>query len=260
MITGKYPNLRLRRTRKYGWSRRLIQENNLSCNDLIYPIFLIDGKGRKQPVKTMPGVNRYSIDQLGTIVNNIIKNKIPAVALFPSTPDNKKDKFGTEALNEDNLVCRAIRFIKKRFKDKIGIMTDVALDPYTNHGHDGLFKNNYIINDETVDILVKQSLLQAQMGCDVIAPSDMMDGRVGKIRKVLDKEGYEMVQILSYAVKYASSFYGPFRDAVGSKGLLKGDKKNYQMDFRNSNEALREVSLDIKEGADMVMVKPGMPY
>ena len=260
MITGKYPNLRLRRTRKYGWSRRLIQENNLSCNDLIYPIFLIDGKGRKQPVKTMPGVNRYSIDQLGTIVNNIIKNKIPAVALFPSTPDNKKDKFGTEALNEDNLVCRAIRFIKKRFKDKIGIMTDVALDPYTNHGHDGLFKNNYIINDETVDILVKQSLLQAQMGCDVIAPSDMMDGRVGKIRKSLDKNNLHNVQILSYAVKYASNFYGPFREAVGSKKLLKSDKKNYQMDFSNSNESLREVALDIKEGADMVMVKPGLPY
>ena len=260
MITGKYPNLRLRRTRKYGWSRRLIQENNLSCNDLIYPIFLIDGKGRKQPVKTMPGVNRYSIDQLGTIVNNIIKNKIPAVALFPSTPDNKKDKFGTEALNEDNLVCRAIRFIKKRFKDKIGIMTDVALDPYTNHGHDGLFKNNYIINDETVDILVKQSLLQAQMGCDVIAPSDMMDGRVGKIRKSLDKNNLHNVQILSYAVKYASNFYGPFREAVGSKKVLRGDKKNYQMDFSNSNESLREVALDIKEGADMVMVKPGLPY
>ncbi len=260
MITGKYPNLRLRRTRKYGWSRRLIQENNLSCNDLIYPIFLIDGKGRKQPVKTMPGVNRYSIDQLGTIVNNIIKNKIPAVAPFPSTPDNKKDKFGTEALNEDNLVCRAIRFIKKRFKDKIGIMTDVALDPYTNHGHDGLFKNNYIINDETVDILVKQSLLQAQMGCDVIAPSDMMDGRVGKIRKSLDKNNLHNVQILSYAVKYASNFYGPFREAVGSKKLLRGDKKNYQMDFSNSNESLREVALDIKEGADMVMVKPGLPY
>ena len=260
MITGKYPNLRLRRTRKYGWSRRLIQENNLSCIDLIYPIFLIDGKGRKQPVKTMPGVNRYSIDQLGTIVNNIIKNKIPAVALFPSTPDNKKDKFGTEALNEDNLVCRAIRFIKKRFKDKIGIMTDVALDPYTNHGHDGLFKNNYIINDETVDILVKQSLLQAQMGCDVIAPSDMMDGRVGKIRKSLDKNNLHNVQILSYAVKYASNFYGPFREAVGSKKLLRGDKKNYQMDFSNSNESLREVALDIKEGADMVMVKPGLPY
>jgi porphobilinogen synthase len=260
MITGKYPSLRLRRTRKYGWSRRLIQENNLSCNDLIYPIFLIDGKGRKQSVKSMPGVNRYSIDQLGMVINNVIKNKIPLVALFPSTPNNKKDKFGTEALNEDNLVCKAIRSIKKRFKNNIGIMTDVALDPYTIHGHDGLIKNNYVINDETVDVLIKQSLLQAQMGCDVIAPSDMMDGRVGKIRKSLDKNNFHNVQILSYAVKYASNFYGPFRDAVGSKKSLKSDKKNYQMDFSNSNESLREVALDIKEGADMVMVKPGLPY
>ena len=235
MITGKYPSLRLRRTRKYGWSRRLIQENNLSCNDLIYPIFLIDGKGRKQSVKSMPGVNRYSIDQLGMVINNVIKNKIPLVALFPSTPNNKKDKFGTEALNEDNLVCKAIRSIKKRFKNNIGIMTDVALDPYTIHGHDGLIKNNYVINDETVDVLIKQSLLQAQMGCDVIAPSDMMDGRVGKIRKSLDKNNFHNVQILSYAVKYASNFYGPFRNAVGSKKSLKSDKKNYQMDFSNSN-------------------------
>ena len=260
MITGKYPSLRLRRTRKYHWSRRLIQENNLSCNDLIYPIFLIEGKNKKQPVKSMPGVYRYSVDQLGAIVNNIIKNKIPVVALFPSTPNNKKDKFGTEALNEDNLICRGIRFIKKRFKNNIGIMTDVALDPYTTHGHDGLIKNNYVINDETIDILIRQSLLQAEMGSDVIAPSDMMDGRVGKIRKFLDKNNYQDVQILSYAVKYASNFYGPFRDAVGSKKSLKSDKKNYQMNFSNSNESLREVALDIKEGADMVMVKPGLPY
>ena len=260
MITGKYPSLRLRRTRKYNWSRKLIQENNLSPNDLIYPIFLIEGKNRKQPIKSMPGVYRYSIDQLGMIINNIIKHKIPMVALFPSTPKNKKDRFGTEALNENNLVCRAIRFIKKRFKNNIGIMSDVALDPYTTHGHDGLLKNNYVINDETLGVLVKQSLLQAQMGCDVIAPSDMMDGRIGKIRKLLDKNKYKDVQILSYAVKYASNFYGPFRDAVGSKKSLKSDKKNYQMDFSNSNEALREVALDIKEGADMVMVKPGMPY
>ena len=260
MITGKYPSLRLRRTRKHNWSRKLIQENNLSPNDLVYPIFLIEGKNRKQPIKSMPGVYRYSIDQLGMIINNIIKHKIPMVALFPSTPNNKKDKFGTEALNENNLVCKAIRFIKKRFKNNIGIMSDVALDPYTTHGHDGLLKNNYVINDETIGVLVKQSLLQAQMGCDVIAPSDMMDGRIGKIRKLLDINKYKDVQILSYAVKYASNFYGPFRDAVGSKNSLKGDKKNYQMDFSNSNEALREVALDIKEGADMVMVKPGMPY
>ena len=260
MITGKFPSLRLRRTRKYNWSRRLIQENNLSSSDLIYPIFLIEGKDKKQAIKSMPGIYKYSIDQLGIIVSNVIKHKIPMVALFPSTPNNKKDKFGTEALNENNLVCRAIRFIKKRFKNNIGIMSDVALDPYTSHGHDGIVKKDYVINDETVDVLVKQALIQAQMGCDVIAPSDMMDGRVKKIRKYLDKNKYHDVQILSYAVKYASNFYGPFRDAVGSKKSLKSDKKNYQMNFANSNESLREVALDIKEGADMVMVKPGLPY
>ena len=260
MITGKYPSLRLRRTRKYNWSRRLIQENNLSCNDLIYPIFLLEGKNKKQPVKSMPGVYRYSIDQLGVIITKVIRYKIPMVALFPSTPNNKKDKFGTEALNENNLVCRAIRFIKKRFRNNIGIMSDVALDPYTTHGHDGLLKNNYVINAETVNVLIKHALIQAQMGCDVIAPSDMMDGRVGKIRKHLDKNKYQGVQILSYAVKFASNFYGPFRDAVGSNKSLKSDKKNYQMDFSNSSETFREVALDIKEGADMVMVKPGLPY
>ena len=260
MITGKYPNLRLRRTRKYNWSRKLVQENNLSSSDLIYPIFLIEGNNKKQMIRSMPGIYRYSIDQLGKIINKVINNKIPMVALFPSTPNNKKDKFGTEALNEDNLVCKAIRFIKKRFKNNVGIMADVALDPYTIHGHDGLLKNKYVINDKTINVLVKQSLLQAQMGCDVIAPSDMMDGRVGKIRKYLDKNKYHDVQILSYAVKYASNFYGPFRDAVGSRKSLKSDKKNYQMDFANSNESLREVALDIKEGADMVMVKPGLPY
>ncbi len=260
MITGKYPSLRLRRSRKFAWSRRLIQENNLSCNDLIYPIFLIEGNKKKQPIKSMPGVFRYTVDNLGEILSKVIKNGIPMVALFPSTPVNKKNKFGSEALNEDNLICKALKFIKKRFKNNIGIMCDVALDPYTNHGHDGLLKNNYVLNDETIDVLIKQSLLQAQMGCDVIAPSDMMDGRVGKIRKALDKKKYQDVQILSYAVKYASNFYGPFRDAVGSKKSLKSNKKNYQMDFSNSNESLREVALDIKEGADMVMVKPGLPY
>ena len=260
MITGNYPNLRLRRSRKNDWSRRLIQENNLSSSDFILPIFLIDGKNTKQSIKTMPDVYRYTIDKLGTIVDRAIKNKIPMVALFPYTNKTKKNDIGTEALNEDNLVCKAIRYIKKRYKNEIGIMCDVALDPYTSHGHDGLIKSGYVLNDETIEVLINQSLLQAEIGCDVLAPSDMMDGRIGKIRKALDKEGHEMVQILSYAVKYASSFYGPFRDAVGSKGLLKGDKKNYQMDFRNSNEAIREVALDIKEGADMVMVKPGMPY
>ena len=260
MITGKYPNLRLRRSRKFNWSRKLVQENNLSSGDLIYPIFLIEGKNRKQAIKSMPGIHRYSIDQLGIVINSVIKHNIPMVALFPSTPNSKKDKYGSEALNENNLVCRAIRFIKKRFKNNVGVMCDVALDPYTIHGHDGLLKKDYVINDKTVNILIKQSLIQAQMGCDVIAPSDMMDGRVGKIRKFLDKNLYHDVQILSYAVKYASNFYGPFRDAVGSKKSLKGDKKNYQMDFSNSNESLREVALDIKEGADMIMVKPGLPY
>jgi porphobilinogen synthase len=260
MITGKFPNLRLRRSRKYAWSRRLVEENSLSSNDFILPIFLIDGKNKTQPIKTMPGVYRYTIDKLGKVVSDAIKSGIPMIALFPSTSLKRKNDLGTEALNEDNLVCQAIQFIKKRFKNEIGIMCDVALDPYTSHGHDGLLKSGYVLNDQTINILVKQSLLQAQMGCNVIAPSDMMDGRVGKIRKVLDKEGYQMVQILSYAVKYASNFYGPFRDAVGSNKFLKSDKKNYQMDFRNSSESLREVALDIKEGADLVMVKPGMPY
>ena len=260
MITGNYPNLRLRRSRKNDWSRRLIQENSLSTSDFILPIFLIDGKNTKQSIKMMPDVYRYTIDKLGIIIDKAIKSKIPMVALFPYTKNKNKDLIGSEALNENNLVCKAIQYIKKRYKNEIGIMCDVALDPYTSHGHDGLLKSGYVLNDETIDILINQSLLQAEMGCDVLAPSDMMDGRVGKIRKALDKENYQMVQILSYAVKYASSFYGPFRDAVGSKGLLKSDKKNYQMDFRNSNEALREVALDIKEGADMVMIKPGMPY
>ena len=260
MITGKFPNLRLRRSRKYAWSRRLVEENNLSSNDLILPIFLIDGKNKTQSIKTMPGVYRYTIDKLGKVVSDAIKSGIPMIALFPSTSLKKKNDLGTEALNEDNLVCQAIQFIKKRFKNEIGIMCDVALDPYTSHGHDGLLKSGYVLNDQTINILVKQSLLQAEMGCNVIAPSDMMDGRVGKIRKALDKEGYQMVQILSYAVKYASNFYGPFRDAVGSNKFLKSDKKNYQMDFRNSSESIREVALDIKEGADLIMVKPGMPY
>ena len=260
MITGKYPELRLRRSRKSDWSRRLIEENNLSPNDFILPIFLVDGKNRKLAIKSMPDVYRYSLDNLRPIVEKAIKNKLPMIALFPYTDKKKKNLLGTEALNEDNLVCKAIQLIKNKYKNEIGIMCDVALDPYTSHGHDGLVNSGYVLNDETIEVLVNQSLIQAQMGCDVLAPSDMMDGRIGKIRKALDNNGYQMTQILSYAIKYASSFYGPFRDAVGSKGLLKGNKKNYQMDFRNSDEALREVSLDIKEGADMVMVKPALPY
>jgi len=260
MIIGKYPSLRLRRNRKESWSRRLIQENTLSPNDFILPIFLIEGSNKRQEISSMPGVYRYTINRLSQIVDRAIKKKIPMVALFPKTQNVHKDELGTESLNEKNLVCRAIKEIKKRYKNQIGIMCDVALDPYTSHGHDGLIKSNTILNDETVEVLINQSLLQAEMGCDVIAPSDMMDGRIGKIRKALDKNKFQNVQILSYAAKYASSFYGPFRDAVGSKGSLKGNKKTYQMDYRNSDEALREVALDIKEGADMVMVKPGMPY
>ena len=260
IITGTYPNLRLRRSRKYDWSRRLVQENVLSYNDFILPIFLIEGKDKKIPIKTMPGVYRYSINALGNIVDKAIKKKIPMVALFPYTNSKLKNKLGDEALNENNLVCQGIKYIKNKYKNQIGVMCDVALDPYTSHGHDGILKNNQILNDETVDILIEQSLLQAQMGCDVIAPSDMMDGRIKLIRNKLDKENFKDVQIISYGVKYASSFYGPFRDAVGSKKALKGNKKTYQMDFKNHLEALREVSLDIKEGADMIIVKPGMPY
>jgi len=260
IITGKYPNLRLRRNRKSNWSRRLVSENTLSVNDLILPIFIIEGKNKKIPIKSMPGIFRYSIDKLNQVVGNAVSLKIPMVAIFPYINKNLKNSSGTEALNKNNLVCRATKFIKKKYKDKIGIMCDVALDPYTSHGHDGLVKSGKIINDETIKILISQSLIQAEAGCDVIAPSDMMDGRIGLIRKALDKNHFKHVQLLSYAVKYASSFYGPFRDAIGSKNLLKGDKKTYQMDYSNSDEAIREVALDIKEGADMVMVKPGLPY
>ena len=256
---GSYPNIRMRRNRKADWSRRLIRESNLSTNDLIWPIFIRDGKNIEESIKAMPGVYRYSLDKIEKLVERAINNKIPMIALFPSTPLSKKNKNGSEAVNKNNLVCKALRLIKKNYKD-IGIMCDVALDPYTTHGHDGVLKDNYVDNDATIKILVKQSLLLAKMGCDVIAPSDMMDGRIGEIRKTLDINGFKLVQILSYAVKYASNFYGPFRDAVGSKKLLKGNKKNYQMDFSNSKEALREVALDINEGADFVMVKPGMPY
>ena len=256
---GSYPSTRLRRNRKKDWSRRLVQENTLSTNDLIWPIFICEGKNVKESIKAMPGVYKYSIDRIERLIESAIDKKIPMVALFPNIPLSKKNNKGTEALNKNNLICKALRLIKKNYKE-IGLMCDVALDPYTNHGHDGILKNNYVDNDETLKILVKQSILHADMGCDVIAPSDMMDGRIGEIRKALDKKGHQLVQILSYAVKYASNFYGPFRDAVGSKKLLKSNKKNYQMDFKNSNEAIREVALDIKEGADFVMVKPGMPY
>ena len=258
-ILGKYPSLRLRRNRKYSWSRRLVAENNLTVNDLILPIFVSEGKNKIEPIRSMPDIYRYTVDKINPVINRASKLGIPLVAIFPHTPNNKKNPIGSEALNEDNLVCRTIRKIKKN-NPNIGVMADVALDPYTNHGHDGILKNKEILNDETVKILSQQALVQAEMGCDVIAPSDMMDGRVGIIRKTLDRNNFKNVQILSYAAKYASNFYGPFRNAIGSNKKLKGDKKSYQMDYKNSQEALREVALDIKEGADFVMIKPALPY
>ena len=258
-ILGGYPSLRLRRNRKSAWVRRLVEENNISVNDLILPIFVTEGKNKVQEIKTMPGIYRYSVDKLSNVINRASKANIPLIAIFPNTPKSKKDFYGSEALNENNLVCKAIRKIKKN-NPKIGIMADVALDPYTSHGHDGIIKKKKVLNDETLEILSKQAVLQAQMGCDVIAPSDMMDGRIGVIRKALDKNNLKDVQLLSYSAKYASSFYGPFRNAIGSSQKNKINKKTYQMDYRNSNEAIREVALDIKEGADFVMVKPGLPY
>ena len=259
-IIGTYPALRMRRNRKADWIRRLVSEHNLSASDLILPLFVKDGNKRREAIKSMPGIYRHSIKDLSKVVEKACKLKIPLVALFPYTTLSKKNENGTEALNENNLICRTIIALKKEFKNDIGIMCDVALDPYTSHGHDGILKNKKIDNDSTIEILIDQSLLQVQMGCDIVAPSDMMDGRIGKIRKALDKKGFIDAHIVSYAVKYASNFYGPFRDAVGSKATLKSDKKTYQMDFKNSSEALREVALDIKEGADIVMIKPGMPY
>ena len=258
-IIGSYPKTRLRRLRKSRWLRNLVSENNISSNDLILPFFIREGKNKVESIKSMPNVYRYSVDKLPSILKQVSNLKIPMVALFPYTPNYKKNKIGSEALNPNNLICRSIKLIKKNFP-KIGIMCDVALDPYTSHGHDGVLNKGDVDNDETIKILVKQALLQAKMGCDVIAPSDMMDGRVGIIRKALDKNNLKDVSILSYAIKYASNFYGPFRDAVGSRKKLKTNKKTYQMDFRNSSEAIREVGLDIKEGADMIMVKPGLIY
>ena len=259
-ILGKYPSLRLRRNRKFSWARRLVEENNISVNDLILPIFVTEGKNKVQEIKSMPGIYRYSVDKLNNVVNSTSRARIPLIAIFPNTPKSKKDFYGSEALNENNLVCKAIRKIKK-INPEIGVMADVALDPYTNHGHDGIIKKKQVLNDETVQILSEQAVLQAEMGCDVIAPSDMMDGRVGRIRTVLDNNNFQDTLILSYAAKYASAFYGPFRDAIGSGSKLgKDGKLTYQMDPSNNDEALREVAFDINEGADMIMVKPGMPY
>jgi porphobilinogen synthase len=254
-----FPATRMRRNRQFPWIRDLVRENKLSVEDLIWPIFVVDGKNERQPIGSMPGVERLSVDLLAAAVRDAASNGIRAVAVFPYTDPAKKDAGGTEALNPGNLVCTAARAIKDACPD-VGLIADVALDPYTDHGHDGLLDGDRIINDETVDVLCQQAVVQARAGYDVIAPSDMMDGRVGAIRAALDAEGFAHVCILSYAAKYASGFYGPFRDAVGSKGALRGDKKTYQMDPANTDEALREVALDVAEGADMVMVKPGMPY
>ena len=258
-IIGSYPKTRLRRLRKHKWLRDIVAENSLSRNDLILPIFVREGKNKIESIKSMPGVKRYSVDKLTVILKEVKKYKIPMIALFPYISSNRKDKNGSEALNPNNLICQSLRFIKKKYPN-IGVMCDVALDPYTLDGHDGIVINKKIDNDETIKVLTKQALLQAQMGCDVIAPSDMMDGRVGKIRKVLDKNNFKDVSILSYAVKFASNYYGPFRDAVGSKTKFKINKNTYQMDYRNSYEIYREVGLDIKEGADMILVKPGILY
>jgi porphobilinogen synthase len=251
--------VRMRRNRKAEWARRLVRENVLTTDDLIWPLFLVDGQNTRTPVGSMPGVDRLTVDQAVRDAERAMKLAIPCIALFPYTDASLRDETGSEAVNADNLVCQAVRAIKKEFPD-LGVLCDVALDPFTSHGHDGLIADGRILNDETVAVLVRQALVQAEAGCDIIAPSDMMDGRIGAIRAALDEAGFLDVQIMAYAAKYASAFYGPFRDAIGSAKALTGDKRTYQMDSANSDEALREVELDIAEGADMVMVKPGMPY
>lgn len=250
---------RLRRPRQADWSRRLVRETALSVNDLIWPIFLIDGDNRSEAVSSMPGVERMTVDLAIKAAERAAKLGIPVMALFPNTEPSLRDDSGAEALNDQNLVCRACRALKKAVPE-IGLLTDVALDPYTSHGHDGLIQDDVIVNDETVALLCQQAEIQAAAGCDILGPSDMMDGRVGAIRRHLDAKGAQSTQIMSYTAKYASAFYGPFRQAVGSGALLKGDKRSYQMDYHNSDEALREAEFDIAEGADMLMVKPGMAY
>jgi porphobilinogen synthase len=256
---GQYPDLRLRRNRRTNWSRRLVAETRLSPADLIWPLFVIEGSGKREAVASMPGVERLSVDFVVEAAREAARLGIPAIALFPNTEPKLRTDAAAEAFNPDNLVCRATRAVKGAGLD-IGVILDVALDPYTSHGHDGLLRDGEIVNDETVAALVRQSLVQVAAGADILAPSDMMDGRIGAIRRALEAAGHKDTQIMAYAAKYASAFYGPFRDAVGSGGLLRGDKRTYQMDPANSDEALREVALDIAEGADMVMVKPGMPY
>jgi porphobilinogen synthase len=260
-MTGAYPATRLRRTRTTAWSRALHRETRLTPADLIWPLFVTEGNGIEDPIASLPGVSRWSVDRIAERAREAVALGIPCLALFPNTQADRRSDDGVEALNPDNLMCRAIQAIKQACGDDIGVLTDVALDPYTSHGQDGLIDGaGYVLNDATVEVLIGQSLNQAAAGADVIAPSDMMDGRIGAIRAALEGAGHANVQIMSYAAKYASAFYGPFRDAVGSKGLLKGDKKTYQMDPGNTEEALREVALDLAEGADSVMVKPGLPY
>ncbi|HWB45087.1 MAG TPA: porphobilinogen synthase [Hyphomicrobiaceae bacterium] len=254
-----FPAIRMRRNRKSSWARRLVAESTLTPADLIWPIFLCEGRNTRTPVDSMPGVDRLSVDLLPQAAEQALELGIPAIALFPYTDPNLRSDDGHEALNPENLVCRATRAVRAAGLE-IGILLDVALDPYTSHGHDGLMRNGEIVNDETVAVLIEQALIQVEAGCDIIAPSDMMDGRIGAIRQALEAGGHRNVQIMAYAAKYASAFYGPFRDAVGSTAVLSGDKRTYQMDPANAAEALREVALDIAEGADMVMVKPGMPY
>ncbi|ARU16992.1 porphobilinogen synthase [Croceicoccus marinus] len=258
---SSYPNLRLRRTRASAWSRALYRETVLTPADLIWPVFVTEGQGVTEEIGSLPGVSRGSVDVIAARAKEAVALGIPCLALFPNTPGHLRDEDGSEAHNPDNLMCRAIRAIKDACGEDIGVLTDVALDPYTSHGQDGLLDEaGYVVNDATVDALVQQALNQASAGADIVAPSDMMDGRIAAIREGLEETGHANVQLMAYAAKYASAFYGPFRDAVGSGGLLKGDKKTYQMDPANAEEALREVELDLAEGADSVMVKPGLPY
>ena len=260
-MTASFPATRLRRTRASAWSRAMHREIALSPADLIWPLFVTDGSGVEEPIGSLPGVSRWSVDGIAARAKEAVALGIPCLALFPNTQPGRRSEDGAEALNPDNLMCRAIRAIRDACGDSVGVLTDVALDPYTSHGQDGLIDQaGYVLNDATVDVLTRQSLNQAAAGADIIAPSDMMDGRVGTIRQALEGAGHHNVQIMAYAAKYASAFYGPFRDAVGSGGLLKGDKKTYQMDPANGEEALREVAMDMAEGADSVMVKPGLPY
>ena len=258
-MNARFPATRMRRLRRHDWTRRLVAEHALSPSDFIWPIFIVDGEERREQVASMPGVHRLSTDLAVEAAEEAAKLRIPVVALFPYTDPARKSEDGREAINPDNLICRTVRAIKRAVPG-IGVLCDVALDPYTTHGHDGIFVDDYVANDETVEVLVRQALVQTEAGCDIIAPSDMMDGRIGAIREALEAHGHKNTLIMAYAAKYASAFYGPFRDAVGSSKALKGDKRTYQMDSANSDEALREVALDIAEGADMIMVKPGMPY